>query len=310
MKRRRAEGLAHSIQARLKAKAEAEGRPFAELLDLFGVERLLHRLGRSKHRDRFVLKGALLIRHWLGADTRPTRDVDLMGPAGLDPELVREVLEDVFKTRVEDDGLEYDLASLRVGQIRDTSPVPGYRARFDGYLAQMIIHYQVDMVPRASVHPPVTSVQMPGILNFPVAEIRAYTPYSIVAEKLEAMVALGDVNSRMKDYFDLAALAMGVRFDGETVTEAIRVCFTQRSTAIPDGEPVGISAEFAGDNANAKLWGAFRRKARLPVTFSDFSAVVANIRGFVLPPLHAARTKDSFKKEWPQGGPWEDRGSE
>ena len=90
MKRRRAEGLPHSIQARLRAKAETEGRPFAGLLDLYGIERFLHRLATSRYGDRFVLKGALLIRHWLGTDTRPTRDVDLMGPAELDSGLVRQ----------------------------------------------------------------------------------------------------------------------------------------------------------------------------------------------------------------------------
>ena len=239
MKRRRAEGLPHSIQARLKAKAEAEGRPFAELLDLYGLERFIHRLATSRHGDNFVLKGALLIRHWLGTDTRPTRDIDLMGPAELGPEAVRQVLTDVLKRRVADDGLEFDLSTLRTEQIRNSSPLPGYRARFEGYLGQMVIHYQVDMVPAAFLYPPETRIQMAGILDFPMAEIKAYTPYSVVAEKLEAMVALGDANSRMKDYHDLAALARGMRYDGQVLAEAIRVCFRERSIEKP-GCPIHI----------------------------------------------------------------------
>ena len=308
MKRQRAQGLAHSIQDRLKAQAEVEGRPFAELLDLYGIERLLHRLGKSKHRDRFVLKGALLMRHWLGSNTRPTRDVDLMGPSGLDPQVVQEVLTDVLEARVEQDGLEYDLRSLRIEQIRDTSPVPGYRARFEGHLGQAVIHHQVDMVPADAIYPPDTRIQIPGLLNLPVAEIRAYTPYSVVAEKLEAMVALGDANSRMKDYFDLTALATGMSFDGETLAEAIRVCFKARSTSIPAGEPQGITADFGAQNAHSKLWEGYRRKAMLPETFLEFPKVLANIRGFVLPPLHAAEGNASFRREWPPGGPWKDRG--
>ena len=240
MKRPRAEGLPHSIQARLKAKAEAEGPPFAALLDLFGLERFLHRLASSRHGDRFVLKGALLIRHWLGTNTRPTRDVDLMGPEDLGPEVVEQVLTDVLESQLAVDGLEFDLSRLRMEQIRDTSPLPGYRAKFEGYLGQMVLHYQVDMVPAATLYPPERKVQMAGILDFPVAEIKAYTPYSVVAEKLEAMVALGDANSRMKDYYDLAALARGMRFDGEILAEAIRVCFRERSTEIPAGQPEGI----------------------------------------------------------------------
>jgi hypothetical protein len=310
MKRGPALGLAHSLQVRLKAKAEAEGRPFAEVLDLYGIERLLHRLGRSEHRDLFILKGALLIRHWLGSDTRPTRDVDLMGPPRLDAQLLQQVLGDVLKTGVEDDGLEFDLASLRIDQIRDTSPIPGYRAKFEGFLGQMVIRYQVDIVPAAAFYPGETRAQMAGILGMPVADIRAYTPYSVVAEKLEAMVALGDVNSRMKDYYDLAALAMNLRFEGETLVEAIRVCFRERSTALPEGTPLGLSDDFSGGNPGSGFWAAFVRKARLPEAFSEFSDVVEVIRGFALPPLRAARTNVGFPQDWPPGGRWQDRGSE
>ncbi len=65
MSRPQASGLVHSVQARLKNEARESDRPFAELLDLYAVERFLHRLGRSPHRDHFVLKGALPLRHWL-----------------------------------------------------------------------------------------------------------------------------------------------------------------------------------------------------------------------------------------------------
>jgi len=99
------EGLVHSIQARLKNEALATGRPFAELLELFAVERFLHRLGRSAHRERFVLKGALLLRHWLGADTRPTRDIDLLGPVDLDTEGLRALVAEILRLEAEDDGL-------------------------------------------------------------------------------------------------------------------------------------------------------------------------------------------------------------
>jgi predicted nucleotidyltransferase component of viral defense system len=290
----------------LKVKAEAESRPFAELLDLFGLERFLHRLASSRHGDRFVLKGALLIRHWLGTNTRPTRDVDLMGPEDLGPDVIKKVLADVLEPQLAADGLEFDLNALRIEQIRDTSPLPGYRAKFVGYLGQMVIHYQVDMVPAATLYPPESKIQMAGILDFPVAEIKAYTPYSVVAEKLEAMVALGDANSRMKDYYDLAALARGMRFEGEVLAEAIRVSFRDRSTAIPADQPMGMSEEFAAEPRNSGLWEGFVRKARLPDAYSDLSEVSKIIRAFLLPPTHAARTNDSIRQEWPPGGPWRD----
>ena len=92
MNRPRASGLAHSVLGRLKNAAQERGRPFAELLELYAVERFLHRLGRSPHRDDFALKGALLLRHWLGAETRPTRDIDLVGPVDLGEESLSELI--------------------------------------------------------------------------------------------------------------------------------------------------------------------------------------------------------------------------
>ena len=107
-------GLVHSIQARLKNQARETGRPFAELLELFAVERFLHRLGRSEHRERFILKGALLLRHWLGVHSRPTRDIDLLGPVNLDAEGLRAVLREILQVAVEGDGIEFHLDSISV----------------------------------------------------------------------------------------------------------------------------------------------------------------------------------------------------
>jgi hypothetical protein len=112
----------------------------------------------------------------------------------------------------------------------------------------------------------------------------------------------------MKDYHDLAALAESLSFDGETLARAIHVCFTQRSTTIPEGEPVGMTEEFATDHRNASLWAAFRRKARLSQVSADFAEALAAIRRFALPPLRGAAERGGFHKEWPPGGPWQDRG--
>jgi hypothetical protein len=125
-------GLVHSIQARLKKAAQEAGRPFAEVLELYAVERFLHRLGRSPHSERFVLQGAILLRHWLGADTRPTRDVDLLGPVDLDEDALRQVLEALLTLDVKEDGITFDTASIVVRPIRAGSEVLGLRTKFNG----------------------------------------------------------------------------------------------------------------------------------------------------------------------------------
>lgn len=132
MSRPQVQGLIHSIQTRLKNEARATRRPFSELLELFAIERFLHRLGRSSQRRGFVLKGALLLRGWLGAETRPTRDIDLLGSPQLDAEELRARLEEVLTVEVEDDGIELLPETLSVRSIRRESSVHGFRAKVAG----------------------------------------------------------------------------------------------------------------------------------------------------------------------------------
>jgi len=305
--RPRAKGISQSVQDRLKREALKRGRPFAELLDLYAIERFLYRLGRSKHRERFVLKGALLMRHWLGVDARPTRDIDLLGPPDLDNDGVRAFLMDLLHLDVEDDGIEYEPDSLSVHPIREESPVAGLRAKFNGYLGRVLLRYQVDVGLGDAVYPPADEIAPGGLLNLPVATLRAYTPYTAVAEKLEAMVVLGEANSRMKDYYDLAALASALDFDGPPLAESIRRSFRRRSTQIPEGAPEGLSASFVEDPLSTGRWRAFIRKGKLTEASAELSDVVARIRSFALPALEAARDNLAFPKHWPPGGPWRAR---
>lgn len=308
MTRPRASGPVQSIQDRLKSAARERGRPFAELLELYAVERFLHRLGRSPHRERFVLKGALLLRHWLGADTRPTRDVDLLGPVDLDADALRALLDDLLRADVEDDGIDFEIGSIAIRPIRAESAVLGLRAKFDAHLGRTRLRYQVDVGLGDAVFPPTVDLVPGGLLGLPMASVRAYTPYTTVAEKLEAMVVLGDANSRTKDYYDLHQLARALAFDGPTLVESIRRTFGRRATRIPAEPLEGLRDAFATDPLHATRWRAFLAKSRLQVPEGTLLDVVASIRRFAQPFLDAAREDRSFDRHWPPGGPWQSKG--
>jgi hypothetical protein len=298
-------GLVHSIQARLNNEAHRAGRPYVELLELFAVERFLYRLARSRHRERFVLKGALLLRHWLGADSRPTRDIDLLGPVDTDAERLRANLEELLALEVEDDGIAYQPESIVVAPIRMESPVLGLRAHFNATLGRTRLRYQVDVGLGDAVYPPTAEVVSGSLLGLPVASLRAYTPYTTVAEKLEAVVVLGDANSRIKDYYDLALLPRTLAFDGSVLTEAIRRTFARRSTPIPDGVPEGLSDAFARTPVHASRWRGFLEKARLlEAERPGLKQIVKEIRTFVLPALEAVRHAKTLEAHWTPGGPW------
>lgn len=295
----------HSIQDRLKNEARARNRPFAELLELYAVERFLHRLGRSAERKRFVLKGALLLRHWLGSNSRPTRDIDLLGPTETDAESLRETLLDLLALEVEEDGIVFRSETIVLAPIRVESPVIGLRARFDGELGRARLRYQVDVGFGDAVFPATEDVVAGGLLGMPMASVRAYTPYTSIAEKLEAMVVLGESNSRIKDYYDIALLARTLPFDGATLGESIRRTFARRATPIPNGVPEGLGDTFAGAPLNVSRWKGFLDKNRLLESERpNFEEIVGEIRTFAVPVLAAAHEAQSLDRHWVAGGPW------
>jgi hypothetical protein len=296
--------LAHSVQVRLKNAATVAGRPFVELLELYAVERFLHRLGRSPHRGRFVLKGALLLRQWLGVESRPTRDIDLLGPADLDADALRAAIVDVLRTEVEDDALVFAEESIVVRPIRVGSTVLGLRAKFSATLGRVRLRYQVDVGLGDAIYPREVEIVPGGLLGMPMASVRAYTVYTTLAEKLEAVVVLGSVNSRTKDYYDLSVLPAALALDGSILAESIRRTFARRATQVPDAPLEGLSDDFARAPLQASRWRAFLDKGDLRTGEVDFGGVVEAIRAFAEPVLHAVRDGAPFDQRWEPGGPW------
>lgn len=304
MNRPPAGNFAHSVQARLKNVAALGGRPFVEVLELYAAERFLHRLGRSPHRDRFVLKGATLLRQWLGAQTRPTRDIDLLGPLDLDAGALRGAIADILRTAVEDDAIDFVESSIVVRPIRGNSAVLGLRAKFDATLGRIRLRYQVDVGLGDAVFPPEVEIVPGGLLGMPMASVRAYTPYSTLAEKLEAVAVLGLANSRTKDYYDLLELPRALSLEGPVLAESVRRTFARRATLIPATPLEGLSDAFARDPFHGARWRAFLEKGGLPAAEDDFVRVLAAIRDFATPVLGAVRDGSPFEQQWEPGGPW------
>ncbi len=271
MSRDELSGLVRSINDRLKNEARARGRPFVEVLELFAIERFLHRLGRSIHRDRFVLKGALLLRRWLGAESRPTRDIDLIGPADVDAESLRAQLEEILAREVpeaENDAIRFHSGTIVVSPIRMESPVAGLRAKFDANLGSTRLRYQVDVGLGDSIYPPTVDIVPGGLLGFPLASVRACTPYT-------------------------------------TIAETIRRTFARRATPVPADVPVGLTDAFAKEPINAGRWMAYLEKGGLlGSNRPHLLEIVREIRGFAGRALVDARDGSDFGVRWAPGGPW------
>jgi hypothetical protein len=115
-------GLARSVHTRLVRHAKALGVDPNLILTRYGMERFLYRLSQSPHRERFVLKGALLLLAWLGETFRPTRDADFSSVGEMSGPTLLSLFQDICRQPVEDDGVEYDFESVRVSDIRPEDP--------------------------------------------------------------------------------------------------------------------------------------------------------------------------------------------
>ena len=251
---------AASVRARLLNVAKATGTDFNLVLVRFALERLLFRLSTSAHSDRFVLKGALLFTLWYDLPHRATRDADLLGFGPSDTGSMASVFRDIASVAV-DDGIVFDPASVRVGVIRKDAGYGGVRVTLNGKLANARCVAQVDVGFGDAVTPGPTDAVYPVLLDdLPAPRVRTYPVYTVVAEKLHAIVVLGMVNSRLKDYLDLIVIMEREALDEPTLALAIAATFQRRGTALPNAPPVGLSDEFALDPTRIALWQSLLKK--------------------------------------------------
>jgi hypothetical protein len=267
--------LPASVAARLLNRAKQTGDVYQTLLTSFCFERFLYRLGKSEVRERFVLKGAMLLRLWSDQPYRATRDLDLL--------------------RKGDGSFE---------AIRAEDEYAGTRATLPARCGKARLSLQIDMGLGDSVWPAPRSCAYPALLDFPPPEVLAYPREAVVAEKLEALVVLGDRNSRIKDFFDLHHLASRFEFDRETLAEAVRRTFARRKTPIPVEPPIGLTPAYWENPSRPAQVRAFARRAGL-VVGGDPAPDLARVLGaFLLPLLEDVRRDTRREGTWQPGGPW------
>ncbi|CAH1906113.1 conserved hypothetical protein [Candidatus Nitrotoga sp. HW29] len=291
-----------SIRNRLLNKARAENLDFNLLLTRYALERMLYRLSISEQRDQFLLKGALLFDLWFDVPHRPTHDADLLGFGSSEISHLEEVFRNISRIEVED-GIVFQPDSVKGAEIRKEANYAGVRITLTGLLDSARCPVQVDVGFGDAVVPGPDDVSYPIILTgLPEPQLWAYPRYTVVAEKLEALISLGMLNSRMKDFFDLWVLAKHSDFDGALLSRAIVATFERRRTAFPEGMPIGLSDEFINDDQKNKQWLAFLRKNALESM--PLVKVIGDLREFLLPVLAGAATSSRHDMAWRAGEGW------
>ena len=296
--------LAASVAARLLNRAKQTGDDYQTLFTAYGFERFLYRLGASSVRDRFVLKGAMLLRLWSHQPYRATRDLDLLRRGDGSFDAIRDDIRTIGATPVEPDGVAFDAGAVSIEPIRPEDEHAGARAVLPARCGSARLALQIDMGVGDAVWPAPRRCAYPALLDFPAPEVLAYPREAVVAEKLEAMVVLGDRNSRIKDFFDLHYLASCFEFDRPTLAEAVRRTFARRSTPIPVDDPIGLTPAYWENPSRPAQVRAFARRAGLAIPAAPGDEFARLLGKFMLPILDDLRRGEPREGAWRAGGPW------
>ncbi len=262
----------------LRALARAQGRPTAELLQLYALEGFLTRLACSPHRRRFVLKGGVLL---AALDARrPTREVDLLALQTPDEiEAVRELVGEVALLQL-DDGLELELGPAEA--IREGDAYAGVRVSLRGRLASARLVFHVDVNVGDPVWPAPTLVAVSRLLSPEPLSLSGYPIAMVLAEKIVTALQRGTANTRWRDFADLYVLAHRHVIVGAELQRAVEEVAAYRVVPLLPLEGVLMGFDALGQSR----WAAWRRRhglgERLPEPFVEVLDLVLHMASPVL----------------------------
>jgi hypothetical protein len=303
MSKRQPSNIAASIRQRLLNVARERAEDFDFVLRQYGIERFLDRLSRSPHRDSLILKGATLFIVWQTNAYRRSMDADFLSLGSSEVGSVETLIKSISEIVGEDDGLLFDAATVRAEVIREDNVYDGIRVKMFAYLDTARIPIQLDVGFGDAVVPAAKKMRYPTILGQSIPEVLTYRPETVVAEKLEAVVKLGMVNTRMKDFYDLWILSSEFEFDGSLVADAIKATFERRGTDFPTNTPVALTDDFSKDEQKQNQWRVFLERVQASRRV-ELDVVVASLRVFLVPVVQALVDHTAFNSQWLREGPW------
>jgi predicted nucleotidyltransferase component of viral defense system len=298
--------IAASVRQRLLNRARSDKRPFNELLQYYAMERFLYRLTCSAHAHRFILKGALMLRAWRLPEFRPTMDIDMLGRTSNEEALITDQFRQIMLQPVEADGIVFDARSIRLEKITEDADYTGIRLRFRAALDTARIGMQVDIGFGDIIYPNPIEKTLPRMLDFSPPTMLCYSLESAVAEKFEAMVKLGMVNSRIKDFYDIWLLSRQYDFHGPELGKALRITLEHRGTPLP-AEITAFGQAFSVSRQGQ--WSAFRKRLQQDHLPTSFQKIVLAVKEFLDPVLRLDASDAVPPMIWTAPGPWTDRSS-
>ena len=285
-----------SVKDRLKNQAAARGKTFQEALSAYGLERTVYRLSVSEYKGQFTLKGGIfLYALFEGEFARTTRDIDLLARnMPNDTENMKKIFKNIFSIEY-DDALRYDMDTLDVIEITEFKKYHGVKGSIMAYLDRTRVPASIDIGFGDVIYPDRVKMEFPVLLDKDVPEIYAYSISSVISEKFEAIVSLGDANSRYKDFYDIYILAERYDLDGMELREAVKETFEHRGTGFD------YIFDFTDDFKKSKIlrerWKAFLKKKKALINV-ELEEVVFLLRTVLLPILESIADGREYDAKW------------
>lgn len=287
---------AASIKSRLKNIAIKENSTMQNELVTYALERTIYRMSISKYSDNFTLKGGIFLYALFNRQyPRATMDIDfLANKIANDSEFMKEVFTEIFLIQC-DDALYFDISSLKVENITEFKEYHGVNVSILALLEKTKIPVSIDIGFGDIVYPDRIKMDFPVLLDMEIPSVNAYSIYSAIAEKFEAIVSLGRYNSRYKDFYDIYAISQKHTLNGSDLYNALVETFNHRNTSF--NNIVAFSDDFINDPSLDKKWKSFKKKKQVNQDI-DFKTVITHNMKLLLPVVEAILNEQTFKRKW------------
>tara|TARA_B100001248_G_C27397072_1_gene466319 strand:- start:4748 stop:5617 length:870 start_codon:yes stop_codon:yes gene_type:complete len=278
--------LEASLYQQLRNLAQDKGEEVEAVLYRYVIERFLYRLSVSSYKDKFFLKGAILFTLWDEDPHRPTRDVDFLGEVAHQIKPLEKIVKEISSISCKEDGLRFETQSIKGEAIREGQSYGGIRLKQFVKLGRARVTLKIDIGFGDVITPKAQKKEFPSLLGMQKPTLNTYPIYTVIAEKLEAMVYLDIDNSRMKDFYDLWFLIRKFDINLTQLGKAIKNTFTRRGTDLPKEMPVAFTEAFALNADKDIQWKAFLRKNGLEGNGLELSTVTTALGEFFWPILN------------------------
>lgn len=244
-----------------------------------------------------------MLKAWEISNHRATLDIDLLGKTKNSIQNLKVIINDISNSEVVADGIHYETTSLKLTEMQVNGEYHGLRALFNANMHSAKIPMQLDIGFSDVIFPEPMIIAYPTILEFPPPKLRGYTPESVIAEKFEAMMKLGLINTRMKDFFDIWILSQQLFLNGESLQNAIKTTFDKRQTLL-NALPDSLSEIFYADPVHQMRWKQFLQNIENEEKNIELSKVISEIKEFLQPIVLASMNKQIFSKTWSYAKKW------